>query len=140
MKLILLAPFIYLCLGFSSELDDSRTNIEKETLIVSKGTSYFCVANKNFLPCINSNIELDSDSCMKYVFNSSRKCDEKLVRGADFSISGSMDKIAVEYLQCSLLEMINKEHKSYKEFEVCLNESYSKKNVHPVLNRVAKGL
>ena len=63
----------------SSEKAGSR-DVDREQLFISNTASYFCVGNKNFLPCINPEVELESQSCREYVIRNSLTCPQSLIQ------------------------------------------------------------
>jgi len=118
----------------SSEKAGSR-DVDREQLFISNTASYFCVGNKNFLPCINPEVELESQSCREYVIRNSQQCAEKLVRGANLAGPDAMDTGGVQFAQCAMVEMLEREGVGYSEFEQCFNDNYSESAVHQKLNQ-----
>jgi len=110
-------------------------DVEGEQLFISKAASYFCVGNKNFLPCINPEVKLESQSCMEYVVGNSQGCAEKFIHGANLADSDAVETVGVQFTQCAMVEMLEKEGVGYSEFEQCFNDNYSESAVHQKLNQ-----
>ncbi|SEA11783.1 hypothetical protein SAMN05216562_1812 [Microbulbifer marinus] len=71
---------------------------------------------------------------MEYVVSNSKICAEKHIYGANLSDPSAVDDVGVAYTQCSMLEMLESEGKTYNEFEQCFKSNYSESNVHQKLN------
>ena len=108
---------------------------QSEIRFIEKSASYFCVGNKNFIPCINSNVVLGTNSCLDYVSSNSHRCAKEHVKGAEISSVNASKTIGVPFMQCAMLEMLENESKSYTDFNQCFNNNYSQSNVHPKLNK-----
>lgn len=121
--------------SFAIAQEDSAKGTDLEKLFVSKAASYFCYGNKNFLPCINRDVELGSESCIAYVIRSSKACADQHIYGANLSNPDAVENIGVAYTQCSMLEMLEVESTTYGDFEQCFNSNYSESNVHQTLNK-----
>jgi len=124
--------FIFSCVMAQENVVEGS---ELKNKFISKAASYFCYGNKNFLPCINSAVKLESESCMAYVIGNSKACAEKHIYGANLSNPSAVESIGVSYTQCSMLEMLEVEGRTYGDFEQCFNSNYSESNVHQKLNK-----
>lgn len=130
---------LLLCLALlgcvSTPAPTASGDVDRERMFISTTASYFCVGNQNFLPCINPGVELASDSCTEYVVSNSRHCAEQHVYGANLASPDAVDAIGVEFAQCAMLEMLEREGVGYEEFEQCFNDHYTESAVHQSLKR-----
>ena len=121
--------------SFAIAQENSAKGTALEKFLVSKAASYFCYGNKNFLPCISRDIELGSESCMAYVIGNSKVCADQHIYGANLSDPGAVESIGVAYTECSMLEMLEFEGKTYDDFDQCFSSNYSESNVHQTLKK-----
>jgi|GEM_PF-1588639 hypothetical protein len=135
MKYQNLSVIILLFSSFVMAQGNVSEGTKLENKFISKAASYFCYGNRNFLPCINDRVELESESCMAYVISNSKSCAEKHIYGAALSNPSAVESIGVAYTQCAMLEMLEVEGRTYNEFEQCFNNNYSASNVDKKLNK-----
>ncbi|MAB51576.1 MAG: hypothetical protein CMG80_07460 [Marinobacter sp.] len=135
MKYLSLLFFLILVGCTNVPTNTGPRDIAREQMFISNTSSYFCVGNKNFLPCINPEVELESKSCTEYVVQNSRKCASKFIHGADLADGAAKETIGVEFTQCAMVEMLEREGVGYSDFKQCFNDNYSESAVHQKLNQ-----
>lgn len=119
-------------LSFFSSFSGAETFQEKA---LWKMSFFYCNANPNFLQCINPQILPDLQSCITYVVRNTVDCSAEHLNIQDGLSDNEQMNIAMQFTQCSLLELLEAEGIEEAEFNECFSEGYDESKVSPILGR-----
>lgn len=98
-------------------------------------STYYCNGNPNFLRCAKPEILADLQSCVTYFVQNTTDCSAKYL-DINEGLSGKEQmNIAMEFGQCSLMEILKSENIKESEFDKCFNENYDETIRSPILKK-----
>ena len=92
-----------------------------------KVSTYYCKGNPSFLQCIKPQVLSDLQGCVTYVVQNTTNCSDKYLNNREGLSETEQINNAIEFTQCSLMEMLASEDIKESEFEQCFNEQISGK-------------
>ncbi|WP_445358540.1 hypothetical protein [Microbulbifer sp. ANSA005] len=123
---------ILLILIFTSNAVIAETFKEKA---LWKMSTYYCNGNPNFLRCVKPEVLADLQGCVTYVVQNSTDCSAKYLSNNEGLSDKEQMKIAIEFTQCALLEIMKSENVKESEFEECFQKRYDESIRSPILKK-----
>ncbi|MEP3856792.1 MAG: hypothetical protein ABJM39_07075 [Porticoccus sp.] len=127
MRLSLLILLIFASSGVSSETFKEKA--------LWKMSTYYCNGNPNFLRCVKPEVLNDLQSCITYFVQNTTDCSEKYLNNNEGLSDKEQMNIAIEYGQCSLMEILRAENIQEAEFNECFNKNYDETIRSPILKK-----
>ena len=98
-------------------------------------STYYCNGNPNFLRCVKPEVLNDLQSCITYFVQNTTDCSEKYLNNNEGLSDKEQMNIAIEYGQCSLMEILRAENIQEAEFNECFNKNYDETIRSPILKK-----
>lgn len=92
-----------------------------------KISTYYCKGNPSFLQCIRPQVLSDLQVCVAYVLQNTTNCSDKYLNNREILSDTEQMNTAIEFTQCSLMEMLASEGIKESEFEQCYDGQFSGK-------------